>query len=709
VLSIPTPVERPWPGSPSPLGATWDGEGTAFALFSASAEAVDVCLFDDQGRETRLPLEDRTGHVWHGYVPGVAPGQEYGFRVDGPYDLAAGHRHNPSKLLVDPYARALTGGYVLHEAVFGALPGRDRVQDHRDSAPYVPRSVVVHDEFDWSHDPRPSTPWADSVVYELHVRGFTARHPGVPERLRGTYAGLAHPAAVEHLLSLGVTAVELLPIHHFVSEPHLLRKGLTNYWGYNSLGYFAPHAGYSASGCHGEQVREFKAMVRALHDAGIEVLLDVVYNHTAEGDQSGPTLSMRGIDNLSYYRLLAEDRARYGDYTGCGNTLDVRTSHVLQLIMDSLRYWVTEMHVDGFRFDLASALARSMHDVDKLSSFLQVVQQDPVVSSVKLVAEPWDVGEGGYQVGEFPPLWSEWNDRYRDTVRDAWRGHAGGVRELAYRLSGSSDLYNADGRSPQASVNFVTSHDGFSLRDLTSYDHKHNQGNGEGNRDGESHNRSWNCGVEGETEDESVNALRRRQARNLLATLLLSSGVPMLTMGDEVRRTQRGNNNAYCQDDDLSYQPWELPPDAKDLCEFTARLVALRRAHPVLRQRTFFLGRPGEDGFKDLAWFGVDGQELTDEQWFDHDQRTLGMYLDGQGIRMRDPRGRRVEDDSLLLVLHTGPDDVDVVLPGPPWASSYEVLLDTREERPGAGASLPAGGLLPVAGRSTVLLRVVRG
>jgi isoamylase len=709
VLSNATSPERPWPGSPSPLGATWDGEGTAFALFSASAEAVDVCLFDEQGHETRLPLEDRTGHVWHGYVPGVAPGQEYGFRVDGPYDLAAGHRHNPSKLLVDPYARALTGGYVLHDAVFGALPGRDRAQDHRDSAPYVPRSVVVHDTFPWGEDARPCTPWADSVVYELHVRGFTARHPGVPERLRGTYAGLAHPAAVEHLLSLGVTAVELLPVHHFVSEPHLLRKGLTNYWGYNSLGYFAPHAGYSSSGSHGEQVREFKAMVRALHDAGIEVLLDVVYNHTAEGDQSGPTLSMRGIDNLSYYRLLADDRARYRDYTGCGNTLDVRTSHVLQLIMDSLRYWVTEMHVDGFRFDLASALARSMHDVDKLSSFLQVVQQDPVVSSVKLVAEPWDVGEGGYQVGEFPPLWSEWNDRYRDTVRDAWRGHAGGVRELAYRLSGSSDLYNVDGRSPQASVNFVTSHDGFSLRDLTSYDHKHNQANGEGNRDGDSHNRSWNCGVEGETDDESVNALRRRQARNLLATLLLSSGVPMLTMGDEVRRTQRGNNNAYCQDNEISYQPWELPPDAKDLCDFTARLVALRRAHPVLRQRTFFLGRPGESGVKDLAWFGADGQELTDEQWFDQEQRTLGMYLDGQGIRMRGPRGRRVEDDSLLLVLHTGPDDLDVVLPGPPWASSYEVLLDTREERPGPGPSLPAGGALPVAGRSTVLLRVVRG
>ncbi|MEX2291783.1 MAG: glycogen debranching protein GlgX [Mycobacteriales bacterium] len=700
---------RPWPGRPAPLGACWDGEGTAFALFSASAEAVDLCLFDASGGETRLPLENRTGHVWHGYLPGVGPGQEYGYRVDGPYEPAAGQRHNPSKLLADPYARALTGGYRLHDAVFGSLPGRDRVQDHRDSAPYVPRSVVVHDDVEWGGDRRPNTDWADSVVYELHVKGFTARHLGVPQELRGTYAGLAHPAALEHLVGLGVTAVELLPVHHFVSEPHLLRRRLTNYWGYNSLGYFAPHAGYSSSGSHGQQVREFKTMVRALHEAGIEVLLDVVYNHTAEGDQTGPTLSMRGIDNESYYRLLSEDRARYRDYTGCGNTLDVRSSHVLQLIMDSLRYWVTEMHVDGFRFDLASALARSMHDVDRLSSFLQMVHQDPVVSSVKLVAEPWDIGEGGYQVGEFPPLWSEWNDRYRDTVRDVWRGHDGAVRELGYRLSGSADLYNSEGRSPASSVNFVTAHDGFTLRDLTSYDTKHNEANGEGNRDGESHNRSWNFGVEGETDDAGVNALRRRQARNLLTTLLLSSGVPMLTMGDEVRRTQGGNNNAYCQDNELSWQPWDLPQDAHDLCAWVARLVALRREHPVLRQRTFFLGRPGEDGVKDLAWFGPDGQELSDAQWFDPAQRTLAMYLDGRGIRMRGPRGERVEDESLLLVLHTGEhDELGFVLPGEPWAMSYDVLLDTVHERPEPGASLPAGAKLPVTGRSAVLLRAVR-
>jgi isoamylase len=699
-------IERlPWPGRAAPLGATWDGAGTSFALFSASAEEVDLCLLDAAGHETRLPLGDRTGHVWHGYLPGVGPGQEYGYRVDGPYDPAAGQRHNPSKLLVDPYARAVTGGYALHDAVFGSR--RDGVQEHRDSAPYVPRSVVVQDGFDWTGDVRPDTPWSETVIYELHVKGFTARHPGVPEELRGTYAGLAHPAAVEHLVGLGVTAVELLPVHHFVSEPHLLRKGLTNYWGYNSLGYFAPHAGYSSSGTHGQQVCEFQAMVRALHDAGIEVLLDVVYNHTAEGDETGPTLSMRGIDNESYYRLLPDDRSRYRDYTGCGNTLDVRSSHVLQLIMDSLRYWVTEMHVDGFRFDLASALARSMHDVDKLSSFLQVVQQDPVVSSVKLVAEPWDVGEGGYQVGEFPPLWSEWNDRYRDAVRDAWRGH-GGVRELAYRLSGSSDLYHFDGRSPQASVNFVTAHDGFTLRDLTTYQSKHNEANGENGRDGESHHRSRNFGVEGETDDPDVNARRRRQARSLLTTLLLSTGVPMLTMGDEVRRTQRGNNNAYCQDNELSWMPWELGGDARDLCAWVARLVALRREHPVLRQPTFFLGRTGEQGVKDLAWFGADGQELSDEQWFDPEQRTLAMYLDGCGIRMRGPQGERVEDDSLLLVLHTGDEDVEVVLPDRPWAGAYDVLLDTSTEQPVPGPRLPAGGLLPVRAGSAVLLRCSR-
>ena len=700
---------RPWPGRPTPLGATWDGEGTNFAVYSSAAETVELCLFDEQGRETRIPLEESTFHVWHGYLPQVGPGSRYGFRVDGPYEPARGLRCNPSKLLLDPYAKAVEGDMLLDDAIFGAAAGRHRSQEHRDSAPYVPRSVVVHDAFPWGDDRRPRRAWADTVVYELHVKGFTARHPGIPERLRGTYAGLAHPAAIAHLQGLGVTAVELMPVHHFVSEPHLLRKGLSNYWGYNSAGFFAPHAAYSASGSRGEQVREFKAMVRALHAAGIEVLLDVVYNHTAEGDELGPTLSWRGLDNLSYYRTEESDRARYRDYTGCGNTLDVRSPHVLQMIMDSLRYWVTEMHVDGFRFDLAAALARSFHDVDKLSAFFDVIQQDPVVSSVKLVAEPWDVGEGGYQVGQFPPLWTEWNGEYRDTVRDVWRGHGSGVRDLASRLSGSSDLYQDDGRRPYASINFVTAHDGFTLRDLTTYEIKRNGANGEDGRDGDDHNRSGNCGVEGETDDPAVNALRLRQARNLLATLLLSTGVPMLSMGDEVRRTQLGNNNAYCQDTPLSWMPWEWDAYALALRDLTARLVALRRSHPVFRQRAFFSGRSlTADGVvKDLAWFGPDGRELGGEQWFDTTLQTLGMYLDGHGIRTRDTRGGPVVDDSFLLLLHAGAADRDVVLPGLPWATSYEVVVDTALEAE-EGSVVPDPARLRVVGRSLLLLRVRR-
>ncbi|MCA1720469.1 MAG: glycogen debranching protein GlgX [Actinobacteria bacterium] len=634
---------RPWPGRPHPLGATWDGEGTNFALFSSAAETVDLCLFDDDGSETRIPLEETTFHVWHGYLPQVGPGQRYGFRVDGPFDPAQGLRFNPSKLLVDPYALAMEGAFRLDDAVFGSVPDKDRVQQHRDSAPYVPKSVVVHDVFPWGEDHhRPHHAWADTVIYELHVKGFTQLHPDIAPELRGTYAGLAHPAAIAHLHELGVTAVELMPVHHFVSEPHLLRGGLTNHWGYNSLGYFAPHAGYSASGSRGEQVREFKAMVRALHAAGIEVLLDVVYNHTAEGDETGPTLAFRGIDNPTYYRLQDADPALYKDYTGTGNTLDVRSPHVLQLIMDSLRYWVTEMHVDGFRFDLASALARSFHDVDKLSAFFDVIQQDPVISQVKLIAEPWDVGEGGYQVGEFPPLWTEWNGKYRDTVRDVWRGQGSGVRELAYRLSGSSDLYQDDGRRPYASINFVTAHDGFPLRDLTTYESKRNEANGEGNRDGDDHNRSWNCGVEGETDDPAVNRLRR--------------------------------------------------------------------SHPVFRQKAFFLGRAVDDGgVKDLAWFGADGRELTDEDWFDPAVPTIGMYLDGQGIRTRGLRGERIEDDSFLLVLHTGAEPAELVLPPAPWGLSYEVVLDTADEKGDGGATCAGGDRLPVTARSLVLLRVTRG
>jgi len=700
-------VGRPWPGSPTPLGATWDGEGTNFAVHSASAEDVDLCLFDDAGREVRVPLELTTGEVWHGYLPGVGPGQRYGFRVDGPFAPGEGLRHNPSKLLLDPYARAVDGELRLDGAVFGSLPGRDHVQDHRDSAPWVPRSVVVHDTYDWTGDRPPRTPWSDTVIYELHVKGFTARHPDVPEHLRGTYAGLAHPAAVAHLLELGVTAVELLPVHQFVSEPHLLRRGLVNHWGYGTVGFFAPHGGYSSSGSRGQQVTEFKAMVRALHDAGLEVLLDVVYNHTGEGDEHGPTLVHRGLDNAGSYRLDPADRGRYRDVTGTGNTLDLRQPAMLQMVTDSLRHWVTEMHVDGFRFDLASALTRGDDDVDLRSAFLQVVHQDPVLSRVKLIAEPWDVAPGGYLVGRFPAPWAEWNDRYRDTVRDTWRGQGGGVRELAYRLSGSSDLYRAAGRSPWASINFVTAHDGFTLHDLTAYDHKHNGANGEDGRDGESHNRSWNCGVEGATSDPDIEALRRRQARNILTTLLLSSGTPMLTMGDEVRRTQLGNNNAYCQDGPLSWQPWNLHDDALDLCAFTSRLVRLRREHPVFRQASFFLGRPGDDGVKDLAWFDGDGQEVTDTHWFDPAQQTLGMYLDGQGIRLRGPRGERVIDDSFLLLLHLGAEPATITLPGPPWAVSWDRVLDTTDER--AVLEEPLGArTLTMTGRSVVLLRAGR-
>jgi isoamylase len=703
VTSRNLPGEPPWPGRPVPLGATWDGEGTNFALWASGAEAVELCLFDDAGAETRVPLADQTYQVWHGYLPRVGPGQRYGFRVHGPHRPRDGLRHNPHKLLLDPYARAVDGGFVPDDAVSG--------DNALDSAPYVPRSVVVHEDFPWGNDRRPDTPWEDTVIYELHVRGFTKLHPGVPAELRGTYAGLAHPAVLDHLRGLGVTAVELLPVQQFVTEPAVSRRGLTNYWGYNTIGYFAPHAAYAAT--PGEQVREFKAMVRALHAAGIEVILDVVYNHTAEGDEHGPTLAFRGIDNPGYYRLLADDRRRYADYTGCGNTLDVRHPYVLQMLMDSLRYWVTEMHVDGFRFDLASALARSFHDVDKLSAFFDVIHQDPVVSRVKLIAEPWDVGEGGYQVGEFPPLWTEWNGKYRDTVRSFWAGERIGVRDLGYRLTGSSDLYADDGRLPFASINFVTCHDGFPLRDLATYGRKHNEANGEGNRDGESHNRSWNAGVEGETDDPEVNAVRGRQVRNMLTTLLLSTGVPMLLAGDELYRTQGGNNNAFCQDNEVSWVDWSEvdAPVPAGLRELTRRLVALRTASPVLRQRAFFAGRPvpGGAGRKDLAWLRADGAEMTDREWHSPDVRTLGMYLDGDGIRQRGPHGERLADESYLLVLHAGAEDTTFALPGLPWADGWEVVVDTTypDGVPPAGTDRPAADL-PLTARSAVLLRAVR-
>jgi isoamylase len=719
-VTPPEPARRParttevWPGRPAPLGAHWDGTGTNFALWSAGASAVDLCLFDPDGTEHRQPLQETTHQVWHGRLPGVGPGQRYGYRVHGPFEPASGARHNPAKLLLDPYARAVDGELVLDDALFGWLPGDPSRPDPADSAPFVPRGVVVHDSFPWEGDTLLDTPWSDTVLYEVHVKGATMQHPDVPPALRGTYAGIAHPAFVDHLVSLGVTAVELLPVHHFVSEPHLLRRGLTNYWGYNTLGYFAPHAAYSSVGSGGGQVTEFKAMVKALHAAGIEVVLDVVYNHTAEGDHTGPTLSFKGIDNGGYYRLggfgTGEDRSRYTDYTGCGNTLDVRRPPVLALLMDSLRYWVTEMHVDGFRFDLASALARSMHDVDRLSAFFDVVHQDPVVSRVKLIAEPWDVGEGGYQVGNFPPPWTEWNGKYRDTVRDVWSGAEVGVRDLAYRLTGSSDLYRSDGRRPFASVNFITAHDGFTLTDLVTYERKRNEANGEDNRDGESHNRNWNCGVEGPTDDPEVTALRARQVRNHLATLLLSTGVPMLTAGDELGRTQQGNNNAYCQDSPLSWLDWGAI-DA-DLWTFVSRLVELRRGSPVLRQEAFFEGAEvtGTGGTRDLAWFAPGGGQLTNADWFDTGLQTLGMYLDGRGLRHRDQRGRPVVDESWLIWLHAGADPVEVTLPGAPWGEAYELVVST--EYPTGAPPRPtavAPGPVQLPGRCVWALRVLRG
>ncbi|MGI9034260.1 MAG: glycogen debranching protein GlgX [Acidimicrobiales bacterium] len=700
-----------WPGSPYPLGATWDGEGTNFALFSEGAQGVELCLFGDGGAETRVPLTEVTALVWHGYVAGVSPGCHYGFRVFGPYDPARGLRFNPCKLVIDPYARAIDGVLNWDDAVFGYRGDDDDVADDRDSAPHVPKSVVADPLFPWGDDHRPHTPWHDTVIYETHVKGFTARHPGVPEPLRGTYAGLASPAAVDHLVKLGVTAVELLPVHHFVAEHHLVQTGLTNYWGYNTLGYFAPHATYSASGGGGQQVREFKAMVRTLHAAGIEVILDVVYNHTAEGNHLGPTLSFRGIDNTAYYRLVDGDARHYMDYTGTGNTLNALNPDVLRLIMDSLRYWVNEMHVDGFRFDLASALARGFHEVDRLSAFFDLIHQDPVVSQVKLIAEPWDVGEGGYQVGNFPVLWTEWNGRYRDQVRDFWRGRDASVAEMGYRLTGSSDLYQDDGRHPHASINFATAHDGFTLADLVSYDDKHNQANGDDNRDGTDDNRSWNCGVEGPTSDPTIAALRRRQQRNFLATVLLSQGVPMLLGGDEMGRTQMGNNNAYCQDNTLSWHDWDLDDGDADLFELTRHLVALRRSHPVFHRRRFFQGRPIHgSGLADIGWFLPDGGEMTEQEWTSGRVQSIAMFLNGDQIGTG-PKGKPIVDDSFMVLLN-GPEAVRFMLPDSKWAATLELIVDTATGyvRPfdGAeGAIFTAGDEVWMEGRSVVVLRKV--
>ncbi|MCR3754104.1 glycogen debranching protein GlgX [Lentzea californiensis] len=699
---------RPWPGRPYPLGAGYDGVGTNFALFSEVAEYVELCLFDEDGTETRVRMPEVDGFVHHGYLLGVGPGQRYGYRVHGPYDPARGLRCNPNKLLIDPYAKAISNGLSWDEALYGYKFGSPDERNDDDSAPYVSKSVVVNPFFDWTNDRLPKTPYNESVIYEAHVRGLTIDHPEIPPRLRGTYAGLAHPVMIDHLVKIGVTAVELMPVHQFISDHTLAERRLSNYWGYNTIGFFAPHDGYSALPLN--QVQEFKGMVRALHQAGIEVILDVVYNHTAEGNHLGPTLSMRGIDNEAYYRLEDDDPQYYTDYTGTGNSLNVRTPHTLQLIMDSLRYWVTEMHVDGFRFDLAATLAREFYDVDRLATFFEVVQQDPVVSQVKLIAEPWDVGPGGYQVGNFPPLWTEWNGKYRDTVRDFWRGEPATLGEFASRITGSSDLYQDDGRRPYASINFVTAHDGFTLNDLVSYNEKHNEANGEDNQDGESHNRSWNCGVEGPTDDEEILALRRRQRRNLMATMLLSQGVPMIVNGDEFGRTQNGNNNAYCQDNEVSWVDWSLLEANAELAEFTSALAAFRKAHPVFRRRRFFAGRPIRKGeeLRDIAWFTPAGEEMTEQNWEDDFGRCIVVFLNGEGIPDLDSRGMRVTDDSFLMAFNAHHEDIQVTLPDPEYGPEWRVVVNTTTGEVGGNEKpIAASGQLSLTARSLVVLQRV--
>jgi isoamylase len=720
-----------WPGVSYPLGATYDGVGTNFALYSEAARRVELCLFDVPARagslaartEERVALTEVDGYIWHGYLHGVGPGQRYGFRVYGDYDPSAGQRCNPAKLLLDPYAKAIEGDVEWGQPVFGYQFGQDDSPDHTDSAPFVPRCVVANPYFDWSNDRQPRTPYHQSVIYEAHVRGLTMLHPAVPPEQRGTYAGLAHPAVIEHLLNLGVTAVELMPVHQFVGYGFLAERGLSNYWGYNTIGFFAPHNAYSSAGQVGGQVPEFKSMVRALHEAGLEVILDVVYNHTAEGNHLGPTLSFRGIDNANYYRLTERpDRSHYFDTTGTGNSLLMNSPHVLQLIMDSLRYWVLDMHVDGFRFDLASALARQFHEVDRLSAFFDLVQQDPVVSQAKLIAEPWDVGDGGYQVGNFPPLWTEWNGKYRDAVRDFWRGEPASLPEFASRLTGSADLYASDNRHPIASVNFVTCHDGFTLADLVSYDHKHNAANGENNADGTDDNRSWNCGIEGPTDDAAVLALRARQERNFLATLLLSQGVPMLLAGDEFGRTQGGNNNAYCQDNGTSWIHWPAEPSLApgmetgrqgtglSLHSLLRTLIRLRAEHPVFRRRRFFTGEAGRsrpDHLGDIRWLTPAADEMTDADWSAGFAKSLTVFLNGDAISEPNPRGEPITDESFLLMFNAAEHDLDFTIPGADFGEQWLTVIDTADPQPlaGDGVSVKPGDALTLTSRSVRLLR----
>jgi isoamylase len=701
-----------WRGQPYPLGATWDGYGVNFALFSEHASAVELCLFQDAEPSheiTRIPIKERTDQVWHVYIPDLRPGQLYGYRVYGPYNPEAGQRFNPAKLLIDPYGKAISGTIQWDDALYGYKvgdPHADLSKDERDSALFIPKSVVIDPAFEWEGDSAPRTPWHETIIYEIHVKGLTARHPGVPMNLRGTYAGLVSPPVLDYLRSLGITAVELMPVHHSVPERHLVERGLTNYWGYNSIGFFAPDGRYSSSGTLGQQVTEFKRMVKTLHEAGIEVILDVVYNHTAEGNHLGPTLCFRGIDNVAYYRLTSDSRY-YLDYTGCGNTLNMMHLRPLQLIMDSLRYWVLEMHVDGFRFDLAAALARGLYEVDRLGAFFDVIHQDPVISQVKLIAEPWDLGKEGYQVGNFPVGWAELNGKYRDTIRKYWRGEPGQVSQLAYRLTGSSDLYQSDGRRPYASINFVTNHDGFTLADLVSYDNKHNEANGEGNGDGTDNNMSWNCGAEGPTEELSILTLRARQMRNFLATLFVSAGVPMICSGDEVARTQQGNNNPYCQDNRLSWFNWDIDSRRQHLFEFTRKLIRLRLQHPELHRRKFFQGRPLCDGnINDLVWFRPDGGEMNDSEWRDATLEAFGYRLCGLVMDEVDDKGQPITDDTLLILFNAGAEKIEFVLPDAHPGKFWEMLVNTAlEEEPENPSQFDVGSRIEMTAASMMLLR----
>ena len=703
-----------WPGSSYPLGATFDGGGTNFAVFSEIAEKVELCLIGKNCDETRIPLDEIDGYVWHAYLPTVSPGQRYGFRVHGPFDPAAGHRCDPSKLLLDPYGKAFDGEFQFGQALYSydmavaaKDPGETGTPPQVDSLGHTMTSVVINPFFDWATDRAPRTPYHETVIYEAHVKGMTESHPGIPEALRGTYAGLAHPVIIDHLKSLNVTAIELMPVHQFLHDSRLLELGLRNYWGYNTFGFFAPHNEYAANPRAGSAVAEFKTMVRAFHEQDIEVILDVVYNHTAEGNQLGPTINFRGIDNSAYYRLVDEDLRFYKDFTGTGNSLNARMPHTLQLIMDSLRYWVTEMHVDGFRFDLASTLAREFYDVDRLSAFFDLVQQDPVVSQVKLIAEPWDIGEGGYQVGNFPGLWTEWNGKYRDTVRDYWRGQPATLGEFASRLTGSSDLYEATGRRPSASINFVVAHDGFTLNDLVSYNDKHNEANGEHNQDGESYNRSWNCGVEGPTDDPEILDLRHRQMRNIMATLMLSQGTPMIAHGDEIGRTQQGNNNVYCQDSELSWMDWSLVDKNGDQLAFTRKVAALRKNHPVFRRRRFFEGRPirSADQVREIAWLTPAGDEMTSEDWDSDFGKCISVFLNGEALREPNARGERVVDDSFLLCFNAHDHAVDFVIPNDDYATEWTAELDTTDSTGEAKLVVSHGDHVSLPGRALLVFR----